>query len=91
MKRWQVVAKVASETALPKTTAEAVVNGVFEAISETLANGNMVSIPGFGSFSVKDRAERVGRNPRTGESMVISARRVPVFKPSRALRDAVSS
>lgn len=91
MKRWQLIARVSAEASLPRTTAETVVKGVFDAISEELASGEAVSIPGFGSFEVKERASRVGRNPRTMEAMVIDARRVPVFKPSRALRQAVAS
>ena len=90
MKRWQLVAKVASEASLPRTTAETVVKGVFDAISEELVSGEGVTIQGFGSFEAKERASRKARNPRTGEAMVIGARRVPVFKPSRVLREAVA-
>ena len=91
MKRWQLIAKVSAEASLPRTTAEAVVKGVFDAISEELASGEGVTIPGFGSFTAQERKSRVGRNPKTGEAMVIEARRVPVFKPSKALREAVLS
>ena len=91
MKRWQLVAKVSAEASLPRAKAETVVKGVFDAISQELASGEAVTIPGFGSFTARERASRVGRNPQTGEAMVIDARRVPVFKPSRALREAVAS
>ena len=91
MKRWQVVAKVALDTGVTKETAKLAVDSVFDAISESLGRGEMVVITGFGSFRAKDRASRVARDPRTGEQMVIAARRVATFKPSKALREAVAS
>ena len=90
MRTWQLVAAVASKASVPKMTAELAVKGVFEEIAVALERGEIVSIAGFGSFAARDRAERVGRNPRTGEAMVIGACRVPAFKPSRALRAVVS-
>ena len=63
---------------------------LFESIGEALAKGESVSIAGFATFSVKDRAARQGRNPRTGESIVIAASRVPLFKAGKGLRDAMN-
>ena len=91
MKRWQLVARVASVASVPKATAEHAVGAVFDEISEALRRGEPVSIARFGSFSVRERSGRVGRNPRTGEELMIEAARVPAFKPSKALRATVAS
>ena len=90
MRMWQLSAEVASKASVPELTAKCAVRTVFDKITEGLERGEIVTIAGFGSFSVRDRAKRTGRNPRTGESMVIGARRVPAFKPSKALREVVS-
>ena len=76
---------------LRKTTAEHAVAAVFDEISEALGRGERVSIARFGSFSVRQRAGRVGRDPRTGGELTIEAARVPSFKASKALRAAVGS
>ena len=72
-----------------KKEAEAVVSATFDAITAALKDGDKVQLVGFGSFEVKKRAARVGRNPRTGESMTYPACKVPVFKPGKALKDAI--
>ncbi len=69
---------------------ERVVTAVFESIEESLAAGDRVSLVGFGTFEVRQRAARTGRNPQTGEEIRIEAARVPVFKPGRPLRDRVA-
>lgn len=74
---------------ITKKQAGAAVNAVLDAIKGALAAGDKVSLVGFGSFSVKKRAAREGRNPRTGRPLKIPAKKVPVFKPGKALRDAV--
>ena len=90
MRKWQLVAAVSTAASVPKTTAELAVSSVFGEIVQGLERGEVVSIVGFGSFSVKDRAERVGRNPRTGQPVVIEARRMPRFKPAKALCEVVT-
>ena len=63
---------------------------VFKVIKDTLARGEKVKISGFGNFSIRDKATRIGRNPQTGEAMEISARRVLTFKPSQVLKEDVT-
>ncbi|MCG0277884.1 MAG: HU family DNA-binding protein [Thermanaeromonas sp.] len=74
---------------MTKKDAEKAVNAIFASIEEALARGDKVQLVGFGTFEVKERAARVGRNPRTGEEISIAATKVPVFKAGKALRDAV--
>lgn len=74
-----------------KVAAEEVVNGLLEAITATLKKGGEVSIAGLGIFSVKDRAARMARNPKTGEAVKVAATRVPKFRAAKALKDAVKS
>ena len=68
----------------------AAVNAAIEAIADCLASGDKVQLVGFGAFEVKSRAARIGRNPKTKETIQIPASKVPVFKPGKALKDAVS-
>ena len=72
-----------------KVQAEQVVDTIIESIVKTLKSGDEVSIAGLGIFSVKHRAAREARNPRTGESIRVSAMKVPKFRPAKALKDAV--
>lgn len=89
MKKSELASRVASEASLSKAAADSAVNAMFSAIVDALANGETVSIAGFGMFSTKARAGRQGRNPRTGESIEIAASTVPSFKAGKGLRDAV--
>ena len=73
-----------------KVQAEEVVDGVFDAIISTLKSGGEVSIAGFGIFSVKQRAARMARNPKTGEQVSVAAKRVPKFRPAKGLKDTVA-
>lgn len=73
-----------------KVQAEGIVDGIIEAITTTLKKGGEVSIAGLGIFSVKDRAARTARNPKTGEAVKVAATRVPKFRPAKALKDAVA-
>jgi len=82
---------VAYETGTARSRAMASVNLVFETIAEALREGADVRITGFGTFEVRQRTARTGRNPRTGEAVDIPAARVPAFKPSRALKDRINS
>lgn len=72
-----------------KVQAEEVVDGMIEEITKTLKKGGEVSIAGLGIFSVKDRAARMARNPKTGETVKVAATRVPKFRAAKALKDAV--
>ena len=84
-----LIAKVAETAELSKKQAALVVNTVFETISESLSNGEKVQIIGFGSFDIRERAERKGRNPQTGAELVIPASKVPGFKAGKALKEVV--
>ena len=88
MVKEDLVAKVA-ETGITKKQAAQVVDCVLGAIKDALANGDKVSLIGFGTFSVKERAAREGRNPRTGKKIKIPAKKVPAFKAGKALRESV--
>jgi len=89
MTKSELISKVAAKTGFTKKDAGEAVDAVFEAISDTLAAGEKVSVVGFGVFTVRDRAGRVGRNPRTSKPMTISARKVPVFKAGKSLKEQV--
>ncbi|AMB99715.1 DNA-binding protein [Aerococcus urinaehominis] len=84
-----LVQAVVDKVGEPKKTVAPVVDAVFEAIQEHLADGEKVQIIGFGNFEVRDRAARKGRNPQTGEEIQIAASKVPAFKPGKGLKDAV--
>ena len=90
VKKSDLSARVAAEASLSKADAETAVNAVLASIGDALAKGETVSIAGFGIFSVKDRPAQQGRNPRTGESIVIAASKVPSFKAGKGLRGAVN-
>ena len=79
-----------AETGMSKKEAAAAVDAVIDAIKEALAKGEKVSLIGFGSFSVKRRKARTGRNPQTGKAIKIKAKNVPVFSAGKGLKDAVS-
>lgn len=78
-----------AETGMTKRQAAVAVDIVLGAIKDALAKDDKVSLIGFGSFSVKERAAREGRNPRTGKPLHIPAKKVPVFKVGRSLKDAI--
>ena len=86
-----IVERVYKEAGFSKKEAADLVDLVFKVIKDTLARGEKVKISGFGNFSIRDKPTRIGRNPQTGESMEISARRVLTFKPSQVLREDVTS
>ena len=83
MNKTELIAAVAEKTGMSKKDTEAV-------IAATLVEGEKVQLVGFGAFEVKPRAERVGRNPQTKETITIPASKTPVFKAGKALKDAVS-
>ena len=90
MNKTELIAAVAEKADLSKKDAEAAITAAVEAITGALIEGEKVQLVGFGSFEVKTRAARVGRNPKTGEEIPISEARLPVFKAGKALKDAVS-
>lgn len=87
----QLAELVSAEADLPKATAGRVIKSLTDAIQDALANGETVSIPGFGSFTTVTRAARTARNPRTGETIDVPAKPAVKFKPAKALKDAVNS
>jgi len=85
----ELIAAVAKKTGMPESKAAVVVNSVFDSIGEVLADGDEVSISGFGTFKVAFRPARDGRNPQTGAPMKIRAGRTPRFTPGASLKRAV--
>ena len=91
MNKAELIDAVATSTGLGKSDAASAVESVFSNIVSTLQRGGTVSLVGFGAFSVSHRSARTGRNPRTGETITISASRAPKFKAGKQLKDAVNS
>ena len=91
MNKTDLIHKVAEKTNSTKKDAEAHVNAILDVIEETLAAGDEVQLIGFGTFESRERAERTGRNPQTGEEITIPAGKVPAFKAGKALKDAVKA
>lgn len=89
MNKTELVSSVAEKAGITKKDAEKAVNAVFDVIGEALAQGDRIQLVGFGTFEVRERAARTGRNPRTGDEIDIPATRIPVFKPGKSLRDVV--
>ncbi len=89
MNKAQLIDAVAEKSDLTKAQAARAVDAVIEAITETLKQGEQVSLIGFGTFLVRERAARTGRDPRTGATINIPAAKVPAFRPGKALKDAV--
>ena len=90
MNKADLVAAVAAKAELSKKDAEAAVSAVVAAITDALKDGDKVSLVGFGTFDVRTRAARDGKNPRTGEKINIKAAKAPAFKAGKALKDAVN-
>ena len=90
MNKVDLVSAVAKQAELSMKDAGLAVEAVFDAISEALEKGDKVQLIGFGTFDVSERAEREGRNPRTGETMKIAASKAPRFKAGKALKDRVN-
>ena len=89
MNKVELVAAVAEKAELSKKDAEKAVAAVFAAIEEAVAAGDKVQLVGFGTFEVRERAARTGRNPQTGAEIKIAASKVPTFKAGKALKDIV--
>ena len=90
MNKTELVAAVAEQAGLSKKDAEAAVKAFTDVVAEALKAGDKIQLVGFGTFEVSERAAREGRNPRTGETMVIEASKTPMFKAGKALKDEVN-
>ncbi|MBK5970740.1 MULTISPECIES: HU family DNA-binding protein [Thiorhodovibrio] len=89
MNKSELVDTMAETADIPKTAAAKALDGLIDAITDTLKKGDTVSIIGFGNFTVKERAARTGRNPQTGATIQIAASKSPSFKAGKALKDAI--
>ena len=89
MTKADVIARIASQTGLTKTDVREVVEGFLDSVKYALENNDPLEIRGFGTFYVVSRAQRKARNPRTGEEVIVPARKRPVFKPSREMKNIV--
>ena len=90
MNKAELIAAVAAKTGETKKSAEASVNAIVDVITGSLVKGDKVQLVGFGSFEVRKRAARKGRNPQTGEEIKIPSSKSPVFKAGKALKDTVN-
>ncbi len=90
MNKSDLIQAVAETAGIPKATATRSVDAVIESIKNELSRGETVTLIGFGTFTVRERAARTGRNPRTGDPISIKAAKVPVFKPGKALKEIVN-
>jgi DNA-binding protein HU-beta len=86
----ELIEAIAASADIPKAAAGRALDAVVESITGALKNGDSVVLVGFGTFAVKERAARTGRNPQTGQEIKIAAAKVPGFKPGKALKDAVN-
>lgn len=89
MNKQELVASIAEKTQLTKKDAEKALNAVIDSIKEALNQGDKVSLVGFGTFEVRTRAARSGRNPQTGATIKIPAGKVPAFRPGKELKESV--
>lgn len=89
MNKAELIESIANLTSVSKASAGSVLDATIESITNALRKGDTTTLIGFGTFSVRERAARTGRNPRTGEEIKIKATKVPTFKPGKALKDAV--
>jgi len=89
MTKAELVEKVSTQINLTKKQTEVVVNTVFQSITDSLSNGKKVELRGFGSFRIRERNARVGRNPKSGAQVDVPAKRVPFFKAGKELRELV--
>ncbi|WP_031435679.1 HU family DNA-binding protein [Methylomarinum vadi] len=90
MNKSELIDAIADSAELTKADASRALDGFIDAITDALKNGDSVALVGFGTFAVKERAERKGRNPQTGEEITIKAAKIPSFKAGKSLKDAVN-
>ncbi|WP_273420869.1 HU family DNA-binding protein [Veillonella caviae] len=91
MNKTELIASVAQKTELTKKDAEKAVKAVFDTIAEELATGGKVQVIGFGTFEIRERAAREGRNPQSGEVITIAASKSPAFKAGKGLKEQVNA
>ncbi len=90
MNKAELIDAIADSADISKAAASRALEAMITSVTDTLKEGDQVSLVGFGTFSVKDRAARTGRNPQTGAPIEIAAAKVPGFKPGKVLKDAVN-
>lgn len=90
MNKSELIAAVAEQAGLSKKDAEKAVNAFIGVVTDTLIDGGKIQLVGFGTFEVRARDARTGKNPRTGETIKIAASKIPAFKAGKALKDAVN-
>lgn len=90
MNKSELIEAIAASADIPKAAAGRALDAMVETVSDSLKRGDSVALVGFGTFSVKERAARTGRNPQTGQTIEISAAKVPTFKAGKALKDSVN-
>lgn len=90
MNKSELISAVAAKAELSKKEAEAAVNAVIDSVTESLVNGEKVQLVGFGTFEVRERSARVGRDPRTNKEINIPASKAPAFKAGKALKETVN-
>lgn len=91
MNKSELIDAIAASADIPKAQAGRALDAVIQSVTTALTNDDQVVLVGFGTFSVKDRAARSGRNPQTGQPIDIPAAKIPAFKPGKALKDAVNN
>ena len=89
MNKQELISKIAEKAGISKKNAAAALAALTTTITEELKAGEKIAIPSLGTFEVRERAARTGKNPRTGESVEIAAKRIPAFKAAKALKDAI--
>ncbi|HEY2094303.1 MAG TPA: integration host factor subunit beta [Thermoanaerobaculia bacterium] len=90
MTKAELVDEVASVVQLTKKQAETIVNIVFDSIVDSLRNGQKIELRGFGSFRLRNRKSRTGRNPKTGEKVEVPSKKIPYFKPGKELKELIN-
>lgn len=90
MNKSELINAIAEKSGLTKKDSEKALNAFVEAVEESLIKGDKVQLIGFGTFEVRERSARKGRNPQTGEEIMIPATKVPAFKPGKAFKDSVN-
>lgn len=90
MNKTELVAAIAEKAGIAKKDAEKALSAFVSTVSDELTNGEKIQLVGFGTFEVRERAARVGKNPRTGEKITIAASKNPVFKAGKALKDSIN-
>lgn len=90
MNKAELIDRMAASADISKASATRALDAMLDAVTDSLKQSEQVALVGFGTFAVKERAARTGRNPQTGESIEIAAARIPTFKPGKALKDALN-